>query len=443
MTQAWQFAVLVLGMLAAERTAIARLTRNERGREWIRRQWFMHPNWICIMRLPMGVASAVLWLWGWPTAAILWFSFWMVTDLTDGTIARRCGLGSATGKWLDPLSDKCMYFPILLMFGLQSGKVGLPLRWVAALLVIDAAGQASRLFTSKTAANYFGKAKTGLITILVSLCAFHQLAPMPLITERLLGQLTVSATILAFLSVYCKVVPDIWYANTLTLANFLCGLAAIWQVVHGHPLTAFVLVFVGQFFDLFDGRLAQVFGSTPRGPIFDDIADGTTFGVAIGMIVYVELEGGISGGLVAVVYTACTLYRLYRFIHPTVSLAPGVFQGLPSPAGAIVAGSAALLFAGLPYGRWAAAGAVLAAAALMVSSIPYRHFGRRIWPAVPRTGKLVCCILFLIFVNLTIAGSHHGTLFTGVLFGLGTVYVLWGVERARDAVGVTSAAGEP
>jgi CDP-diacylglycerol--serine O-phosphatidyltransferase len=320
----------------------------------------------------------------------------------------------------------------------------LPVAWVVAFLIIDAVGQFSRLLIKKKAANHFGKAKTALVTILLATLALDHIHALAIITPRFVYLLTVSCVLLAFMSVYCKVVPDLWYANSLTLANFICGIAAIWNVHYGRYLWAFVLVFIGQFFDLFDGRLARIYGSTRHGPIYDDIADATSFGLAIGYLLYRSLAPAAPGwvlALTAILYVGCTIFRLYRFLHPTVQLSPGTFQGLPAPAGAMLAGSAALLFVRiLP-----ALGLVTAyvTMALMVSSIRYRHFARRIWPELPRTMKLLVFIIFLIFVDAAVTNRNHAYAFSLYCFALGMIYAVFGVERAIHRRQQAAAAEEP
>lgn len=430
----------VLGMLLVERLTIILATRSPRGCAWIRGCRLLHPNTISFIRMPMGVISVLLWHFGSPDAAMLWFAGWMITDLTDGTIARNCGLETPSGKWLDPLSDKCMYVPPLLYFSLSGPKPLLSLSWVVALIGIDLLGQASRLFSKKKAANSFGKAKTALITILLSLVALQGMGLQAFMHHRVLLILTMSCTVLAFLSLYCKVIPDNWYANSLTLANFLCGAGAICQVATGHPVRAFVLVFLGQFFDLFDGRMARKFGSTRYGAIYDDIADGTSFGLAIGVLILSELGGGFvkpghllnwgaitpAGWVVAVSYVVCVVYRLIRFLKPSVQLAPGIFQGFPSPAGAMLAGAAALFFA--DKSKWAGMGFVVAAAVVMISSIRYRHFGQKIWPSLPNPARLLVFVFFLLLANVGMVDRDYRDAFSIVCFAMSLVYAALGVE---------------
>ena len=413
---------LVLLMLLVERVGITRLTGTPAGREWVLRHRLLHPNSISLVRIPMGLLSIGFWHIGWQVTAVLWFAAWMITDLTDGTIARACNLQTESGKWLDPLSDKCMYFPPLLYFA-WTGV--LPASWVALLLVTDALGQASRLVVRKKAANSFGKAKTAFITILITITALDKIGNLPFVTDRLLELITFSCALLAFLSLYCKAIPDIWYANSLTLANFLCGLGAIWQILQAHPMRGFVLVFMGQFFDLFDGRMARKFGSTRYGAVFDDIADGTSFGLAIGFLIYHELGDDWIAGILAAAYIVCVIYRLIRFMWPTVKLGPGLFQGMPSPAGAMLAGSAALLFSDF---RWVGLAFVVASAGLMISSIRYRHFGQKIWPNLPNSVRLLCFVFLMSLANIGIADKDYSAAFSIFCFATVLSYAVLGLD---------------
>ena len=422
----------ILGMLAVERIGISLMIRQPAGRDWIRHQPLLHPNAISYMRMPMGLISILLWCAGWPIASVLWFAAWMISDLTDGTIARGCDLQTESGKWLDPLSDKCMYFPPLAYFAWK-GSLHPVWGWIVALMIIDVLGQFSRFFFQKKAANSFGKAKTAFITILLILVTFSQLpgaVKFPFAHDRLLLGLTISCVALAFLSLYCKAIPDNWYANSLTLCNFLCGTAAIWQVVDGHPMRAFILVFVGQFFDLFDGRLARKFGSTRYGAMFDDIADGTSFGLAIGVLIVYQLEFTLLAWGIGGLYVVCVVYRLIRFLKPTVKLPPGIFQGYPSPGGAMLAGASVLMFGhdGRMDFREIAMGLVIASALLMVSSVPYRHFGQRIWPSLPNGVKLLLCVAFLAMANIGVADKDYKFSFLCLCMILNLTYITLGVD---------------
>ncbi|MBQ6473423.1 MAG: CDP-alcohol phosphatidyltransferase family protein [Victivallales bacterium] len=433
----WTITGLVLLMLGLERLLVIGACRRESGRAFLRKTPLFHPNSISLLRLPMGMLSCWIASTGNWSLATLWFAFWMITDLSDGTIARHCDLGTETGKWLDPLSDKFMYFPVLLYFSV-SGNVTFRIDLIPVLLFVlfDVVGQASRLFVKKKAANLFGKVKTALVTILLSILALNQIDPIVFVTPRFVQAFMYACTILAFLSCYCKVVPDNWYANTLTLANFLCGITAIFYACHDQYIHCLVCVFIGQFFDLFDGRLARRFGSTKRGAVFDDIADATDFGLAIGAMIFFCLNHAHSlvppwaAMLIALFYLGCVIFRLYRFIHPTKAMPAGVFQGLPSPAGAMFAGSSVLvaLEFSSPFFGVIAATLVIFSSWLMVSNLPYCHFGQTLWPGMPRGLKALLFILIIFLTVLAFANRAYRPFFVWSCFLFMLFYLVYGLQ---------------
>lgn len=412
----------VLLLLAVERVTTTLAIRKPSCQQFIRRHFLLHPNGISLLRFPQGIIAVILAYNGFWGTAIFWFSFWMITDLTDGTIARGCSLKTPTGEWLDPLADKLMSFPVLIFLATATEKTISPrpaVGWVIAYCLIDILGQCSRFFCTKKAANSFGKVKTALVTILIAIlalyqfCSFEKLAkfpPLTQLTQDVVDYMMIACTFLAFLSLYCKVIPSHLYANSLTLLNFLCGLLATW-IAWTHDtgryfILAFVIIFLGQFFDLFDGKMAQKFGSTPRGALYDDIADGTNFGIACGSIIYRTLTcvetrmHWLPSALIAFFFFFCVFYRLHRFLKPTRVYPEGIFQGLPSPAGALLAGSAAMLTVQLDGTAitYLAAGICVLAGVLMVSNIPYRHFGRDLWPSVP-TGLRISFLIVSICIT--------------------------------------------
>ncbi|MBI5443432.1 MAG: CDP-alcohol phosphatidyltransferase family protein [Deltaproteobacteria bacterium] len=391
----------VLAMLAAERFAVYRFLRTPEQLEWVRRHRWLRPNAISRCRYPMGFVSVALILLGWPKTAFLFFAFWMITDLTDGEIARRCGLSTERGETIDPLSDKFMYTPVLLYFA----WLGLyPWELTAAFVFFDVVGQASRRFIPKPAANLFGKAKTFLVVVLLIATALAWIyGPLPL--ARILKPLLGFCVGLAFCSAAFKIIPNYWYANILSLMNLVCGLGGIWVILTRSPpgaheslVFAFGLVFLGQFLDLFDGRAAERWGSTPRGEIFDDVADGTSFGATVGLIVLFSFEDLRLGAIAGSLHLVATIYRLARFVveKRKAGIPGGVrtFSGMPSPGGALLAGSGCLL---LPWDglRFAL---VVITAFLMVSRVPYAHFGRSALPRIPKIARVGLLVGFVVLL---------------------------------------------
>jgi CDP-diacylglycerol--glycerol-3-phosphate 3-phosphatidyltransferase len=83
-------------------------------------------------------------------------------------IARKCRLETEYGKFLDPLSDKIVYFIPLFVFAFI-GEVS----WIFVILLffLDGFSQFSRVFIKKVSkkqqANMFGKIKTTLIFLFI------------------------------------------------------------------------------------------------------------------------------------------------------------------------------------------------------------------------------------------------------------------------------------
>ncbi len=386
----------VLIMLGAERFAVNRFMRTPEQVAWVRRHKWLHPNAISRARYPMGFVSVLLLHMGFPKLCFLFFTFWMITDITDGDIARKCDLHTEEGESIDPFSDKLMYSPMLVYMAwinlLNPVLVGL-------FLLFDITGQFSRHFIKVKAANLFGKAKTFLVVVLLIVVGLEYIyGPLPLF-GRTIQPLMAICTALAFCSTFFKLIPNYWYANILSIMNLICGLAGCWVVLAGHPpVYALGLVFLGQFLDLFDGRAAERWGSTPRGEIFDDVADGTSFGFTVGLIVAVTFAHRSLGALIAVIYLAAVVYRLVRFVREKrrEGIAGGVthFSGLPSPAAALLAGVSCILIPSeLINGL-----TVIIASALMVSRVPYAHFGRTILPRVPKIVRVMVLATFLILL---------------------------------------------
>jgi CDP-diacylglycerol--serine O-phosphatidyltransferase len=382
-----EIALPVLLMLAAERYVVIRLLRTPQQIAWVRNHSLLHPNAISRARYPMGFLSVVFLHMGYPRLCFLFFTFWMITDITDGEIARKCDLNTVEGESIDPFSDKMMYFPMLIY---MAWRGWLDPVLVSLFLAFDVTGQISRRFTKVKAANLFGKAKTFLVVVLLIVVGLVWIyGPLPFLARTILPLLGI-CTGLAFCSTAFKLVPNYWYANILSIMNLLCGLAGCWVVLAGHPLVyALGLVFLGQFLDLFDGRAAERWGSTPQGELFDDVADGTSFGLTTGLIAAASFTHLWVGIVLGGVYVGATVYRLVRFVveKRKQGVLGGVttFSGMPSPAAALMVGTTCVLIA-----NDATSGIIIAVTALlMVSRVPYAHFGRCILPKIPKSGRIV------------------------------------------------------
>jgi len=75
--------------------------------------------------------------------------------------------------------------------------------------------------------------------------------------------------------------------NALTLLNLLCGTIAVILAVNSHFIAASIFVFLGIFFDFFDGFFARKFNVQGLlGVQLDSLADMVTSGLVPGIVMY-------------------------------------------------------------------------------------------------------------------------------------------------------------
>ncbi|MBU2511819.1 CDP-alcohol phosphatidyltransferase family protein [bacterium] len=431
----------IILMFAMERFLLFRLIKKPGSKEWVQSKFWLHPNFISRCRFPMGIVSVMLYHTGsvlnpgepeslWHHAGILFFAFWMISDITDGTIARHFELGSKEGESIDPLSDKLLIFPPLFYFAYLDI---ISFTAVIVFLLFDIVGTVSRYFIQNKAANLFGKSKTFLAAITLIFLTLQQIYypsnPWYIYSATLNG-----AVFLSFCSMFFKIIPNYWYANILSLLNLICGLCGI-SLILMFSLTepnlgfldnyawlqrllniryleiAFSMVFLGQFLDMFDGRAAEKWGSTPKGELFDDLADGTNFGGTIALLIWAAFGMNTLGVILACLHLICTIFRLYRFMQNKrksgVEGGVEIFSGLPSPAAALASGSVVLLnidpFIKVLF--------VIVVSILMISKIKYIHFGRVILPAIPKIVKVALLTLIIIAVIFGLMPGNSQLLF--------------------------------
>lgn len=391
-------------------------------------QWLLHPNSICYWRTVMAILGFILYFYThYQSAAIFIFTFAAILDGVDGVVARGCNLGSRWGEWLDPMCDKLTYLPPLFGFA-YAGILSIELVWI--LTVIEFIGQ---FFARKIlswlkvsgAANNFGKIKAIICFSLVILCALKDENPGLINIENSILRACIA---LAFASVAFKFIPNRLYADILSGLNFICGVTALYLTHNDHFVRAICIIIVGQLFDLFDGRMALKHGGTKFGPYLDDIADFVSFGLAPA---YVVIEkGGLLAWPVAMVFITGVAFRLIRFVKKDknrTDLPTGIFNGLPSPAGAMIVLGACLV--ATPAILWGMTGVSIA---LMVSHIRFAHFGRIILKQVPKPVFFVisaAVIVILSFIFKTRSGSVQ--MFGYLILGSAMVYIIIGIIQGK------------
>jgi CDP-diacylglycerol--serine O-phosphatidyltransferase len=373
--------------------------RSKRGRDYFSRHWYCHPNAVCVWRVCIALPGTILYfVFGQHTWGILLFTISAVLDGVDGLIARRADLVTSFGEEIDPLCDKLTYLPPMIFFS-SMGLLNVAATW--ALVIIEACGQflvryiIKRFTKFSVGANNFGKIKAVLCFALIIYCALLDDAiRIPDFSAQLLHL----CIILAISSIVFKTIANRFYADILSILNLLCGITGILLIFQGRYVYATIAILAGQIFDLFDGRMAVKHGGTKFGPWFDDIADLVSFGLCPCFFILMKGDFQPPSFVFGILYFLAVGFRLWRFLardKDDKTLPPGAFNGLPSPAGAIVALGACLFWDNM----WIVWIVVFITAYLLVSHIRFVHFGRVILRRFPR----VLIVIFGFIVVFIIA----------------------------------------
>lgn len=393
----------------------------------------LHPNAICIWRVLIGLVGILLYFrWEAYFLGILLFTFSAVLDGVDGLVARKCDLVTRFGEEIDPLCDKLTYLPPMGVFA-YNGLLPMQAVWV--LIVIEFLGQFGIRYILKrfthfsVQANNFGKIKAVLCFAIIIYCAIlDDSLKVPNFTTQLLYL----CILMSLASIVFKGIANRFYADILSLLNLCCGILGIVLVLEVHYVLATLAVLAGQVFDLFDGRMAQKHGGTKFGPWFDDLADLTSFGLCPALLILMLGQMKAFAAVLAGLYFFAVAYRLLRFLlkdKVDQALSAGTFNGLPSPAGALVALGTALFWKD-HWITWAVIGVV---SYLLISHIRFVHFGRVILPRIPRTIVILSGFLVLLITAYLIK-VRDPRMLGGVLLALFLVYVVVGSQRMANWV---------
>ncbi|MEV0603255.1 CDP-diacylglycerol--serine O-phosphatidyltransferase [Streptomyces sp. NPDC050315] len=176
-------------------------------------------------------------------------------------------------------------------------------------------------------------------------------------------------------------------ADTLTLGNAICGFMAVYFTTTGvliphltgtedggmarhSAAMAVILMLLASVFDLFDGLVARKLRASAMGAELDNLSDLISFGLAPAY--FVVTWGMVASDanqrvsvVAAVVVLLAVILRLARFSCVTVP--NGMFQGMPSPFGALTV--VAIVLLELPFLPTLLA--IIGVAWLMVSRVEY------------------------------------------------------------------------
>ena len=187
------------------------------------------PNTLSIIRVllvPVFVATLIFMrdieIWGFVVPAVV-YALTALTDMLDGKIARKYGLVTDFGKFVDPLADKFMVLAssfALLAYMFIAGEIteGLVFIWgVLIVLLRELAVTSLRLVVAGTgkkvnlAANLFGKLKTvsqmvGTVIIILEPLVFPFCAQNHIIAYVCMGIMTFT-TVASGLNYFVAYIP--------------------------------------------------------------------------------------------------------------------------------------------------------------------------------------------------------------------------------------------
>ncbi len=147
--------------------------------------------------------------------------------------------------------------------------------------------------------------------------------------------------------------------NIVTLLNLFCGSIAVIFAVYNNYVAAAIFVFLGIFFDFFDGLLARKLNiQSPLGIQLDSLADMVTSGLVPGIVMFKLLSMAVDTPyfiettddwsaamhwtefriswlpLIGLFITLASAYRLAKFNIDEDQ--QSYFKGLPTPANALL-----------------------------------------------------------------------------------------------------------
>jgi CDP-diacylglycerol--serine O-phosphatidyltransferase len=212
--------------------------------------------------------------------------------------------------------------------------------------------------------------------------------------------------------------------NLFTTAALFCGFFAIVQAMNSHFESAAIAIFVAMLFDGLDGRIARLTQTQSEfGAEYDSLSDMVCFGAAPALVVYewALIGMGKLGWIIAFIYCAGAALRLARFNTNIDVVDKRFFQGLPSPAAAVLVSG--LVWVSIDNNtsgadvKWLAALLTFFGGISMVSNMPF-------WSG--KSINLKKSVPFIVVIALVLAFALVATYPPGVFFGLFVAYALSG-----------------
>lgn len=216
--------------------------------------------------------------------------------------------------------------------------------------------------------------------------------------------------------------------NLVTTGGLFAGFYGIVATMDGNYKLAAWFILVSAVFDVLDGKVARLTGTTSKfGMEYDSLADLVAFGVAPGLLMYswALTSFGKFGWLAAFLYVVCGALRLARFNVQAHTVESKRFIGLPIPAAAGMVAACVLLFFYLGGAGTIKQISVMlliyVLAFLMVSNFSYYSFKD---PELVKRQPFSVLVIAIIFIIVIVAQPEI------MLFTLGLLYIASGPTAA-------------
>lgn len=196
--------------------------------------------------------------------------------------------------------------------------------------------------------------------------------------------------------------------NFITLLNLFCGSIAVIFAVNGNMLATALFVFLGIFFDFFDGLLARKLNvQSELGLQLDSLADMVTSGLVPGLVMFYLLElSNISSYLpyLGLLITLASAYRLANFnIDENQS---DSFIGLPTPVNALLILSLPLIMEfqnnevmnAIILNKWFLIGITLLSCYLLNANIKLIALKFKNWSFIDNKARYIAILLSIILL---------------------------------------------
>ena len=211
--------------------------------------------------------------------------------------------------------------------------------------------------------------------------------------------------------------------SLFTTMGLFSGFYALIAAVQGLYETAAWAIIAAAVFDMLDGRVARLLhAETAFGAEYDSLCDMLSFGIAPAVLVYLWALIPLQkfGWLAAFMIAACAALRLARFNVQLETQDKRYFQGLPTPAAALLIATAVLFYekSDIDPFSWFWFGVSIALALLMVSKVRFvsgKDFDLR------QRRSFAIPVIMLVAVVLIVADPYR------VLFALFMAYALHGI----------------